>query len=49
MKVEDIPYTINGKKIEIAIKNIINGDNVSNLEAISNPDCLSEYKLKFNV
>ena len=49
MKVKDIPYTINGKKIEIAIKNIINGDNVSNLEAISNPDCLSEYKLKFNV
>ena len=49
MKVKDIPYTINGKKIEIAIKNIINGDNVSNLEAISNPDCLNEYKLKFNV
>ena len=48
-KVNDIPYTINGKKIEIAVRNIVNGNEILNLDAISNPECLNEYKVSFNV
>ena len=40
----DIPYTINGKKVEIAVKKIIAGEEVSNRDALSNPDSLDLYK-----
>ena len=46
IQVSDIPYTINGKKVEIAVKNIIQNMEVSNKESLVNPDCLEEYKLK---
>ena len=46
IKVKDIPYTINGKKIEIAVKRIINNEDVTNMQSISNPECLKEYKIK---
>ena len=42
--VEDIPYTINGKKVEIAVKNIIEGKNVTNIDALSNPESLNYFK-----
>ena len=45
-EVKDIPYTINGKKIEIAVKKTINKEEITNLESISNAECLSEYLLK---
>ena len=41
--VPDIPYTINGKKVEIAVKNIIHGDEVLNRDALANPESLSFY------
>ena len=40
----DIPYTINGKKVEIAVKKIIAGEEVSNRDALANPDSLDLYK-----
>ncbi len=40
----DIPYTINGKKVEIAVKKIISGKDVSNRDALSNPESLVYYK-----
>lgn len=40
----DIPYTINGKKVEIAVKKIINGKDISNRDALSNPKSLDYYK-----
>ena len=46
IQVEDIPYTINGKKIEISIKRIINGEKDINIESVSNPECLEEYREK---
>ena len=44
IQVRDIPYTLNGKKIEIAVKQIVNGEKVTNIESISNPECLKEYE-----
>ncbi len=44
LKVSDIPRTKNGKIVELAVKNIIEGNNIKNIEAISNPEILDEYK-----
>ena len=44
IKVDGIPYTINGKKVEIAVKNVIEGKSVTNKEALSNPEILDQYK-----
>ena len=46
LQVNDIPYTINGKKVEVAIKKIIHSQVVDNKDSLSNPECLDEYKLK---
>jgi len=43
-EVKDIPKTKSGKIVELSIKNIINGHNITNKNAISNPDCLKEYE-----
>jgi acetoacetyl-CoA synthetase len=40
----DIPYTINGKKVEIAVKKIIGGKEVQNQAALANPEALEYYK-----
>jgi len=42
--VPDIPYTLNMKKVEIAVKKIIHGINVTNQDALSNPDSLKFYE-----
>jgi acetoacetyl-CoA synthetase len=41
--VNDIPYTINGKKVELAVKNIINGKEVKNKNVLRNPESLDLY------
>jgi len=41
--VPDIPYTINGKKVEVAVKKIIHGLEVKNKDALTNPECLNFY------
>ncbi len=41
--VKDIPYTRSGKKVELAISNILHGKSVPNSEAIANPESLQEY------
>ena len=43
-QVEDIPYTISGKKVELAVKKIIEGDSVVNQDALSNPESLDLYR-----
>ncbi len=43
MAVPDIPYTINGKKVEIAVKKIIHGLEVKNKDALANPECLDAF------
>ncbi|QCO33909.1 acetoacetate--CoA ligase [Leptospira interrogans] len=44
LEVADIPYTINMKKVEIAVKKTIQGEPVINKEALSNPESLEYYK-----
>jgi len=40
----EIPKTKSGKIVEIAVKKIINGETINNLEAIANPETLDFYK-----
>ena len=42
-EVPEIPYTINGKKVEIAVKKIIHGQKVKNRDALANPESLEFY------
>jgi acetoacetyl-CoA synthetase len=44
IKVPEIPRTKSGKIVELAVKKIINGEEINNKEAISNPDCLNYFK-----
>jgi acetoacetyl-CoA synthetase len=43
LEVKAIPYTFSGKKMEIIVSRIVNGRDITNIEAVSNPDCLDEY------
>jgi acetoacetyl-CoA synthetase len=42
--VTDIPYTINMKKVELAVRNVIHGKPVLNKDALANPEVLDLYK-----
>jgi acetoacetyl-CoA synthetase len=42
--VPDIPYTLNMKKVESAVTNIVNGRPVLNRDALKNPECLDHYE-----
>ena len=42
--VEDIPYTISGKKVELAVKNVPHGEKVTNKDALANPEALEYFK-----
>ena len=44
IKVSDIPRTKNGKIVELAVKNIIEGNTIKNKEALANPQVLEQYK-----
>jgi acetoacetyl-CoA synthetase len=44
LQIKDIPYTISGKKVELAVKKIIEGKNVVNQDALGNPESLELYK-----
>jgi acetoacetyl-CoA synthetase len=43
LTVEDIPYTISGKKVELAVRNVIHGLEVKNKDALANPEALDNY------
>lgn len=42
--VKDIPYTINMKKVELAVRNVIHGRPVLNRDALANPESLDQYE-----
>ena len=44
LPITDIPYTINGKKVEVAVKKILIGEEVKNKNALANPECLELFR-----
>jgi len=44
LETPDIPYTLNMKKVESAVTNIVNGRAVSNKDALMNPGSLDYYE-----
>ncbi|MFH1756451.1 MAG: acetoacetate--CoA ligase, partial [Pseudomonadota bacterium] len=44
MEVPDIPYTLNMKKVESAVTNILNSKPVLNRDALKNPEALDYYE-----
>ncbi|EIW76117.1 acetoacetyl-CoA synthetase [Coniophora puteana RWD-64-598 SS2] len=45
IQVDDIPYTLNGKRVEVPVKKIINGAPISSVNpaTLRNPECLVAY------
>jgi len=41
--VADIPYTLNMKKVELAVRKVIHGQTVSNKDALRNPESLDAF------
>jgi len=44
VQVADIPRTRSGKIVELAVRNVVHGRPVKNLEALANPEALAHYK-----
>ncbi|MEJ2109932.1 MAG: acetoacetate--CoA ligase, partial [Acidobacteriota bacterium] len=44
IQVADIPRTISGKIVELAVRNVIHGRTVANTEALANPEALELYR-----
>jgi len=44
IQVQDIPRTISGKKVELAVTRILHQENVDNRDALANPDSLEQFK-----
>jgi len=49
LETPDIPYTINGKKVEVAVKEILQGREVLNRDALVNPEALDFFKRLGNI
>ena len=44
IEVNDIPRTKNNKIVELAVKNAVEGNKIKNIQALSNPEALVDYK-----
>jgi acetoacetyl-CoA synthetase len=44
IEVEDIPRTLNGKKVEIAVTKLIHDEKVENKDVLANPESLQQFK-----
>jgi len=42
--IADIPYTISGKKVELAVRKVIHNEEVKNRDALANPESLDLYR-----
>ena len=43
LPVKDVPVTLNGKKVEIAVRNVVENKPVTNREALLNPEALDQF------
>jgi acetoacetyl-CoA synthetase len=44
VQVTDIPRTKSGKMVELAVRNVVHGEPVKNLEALANPEALEQFR-----
>jgi len=44
LSVSDIPRTKSGKIVELAVRQVVHGEQVKNLEALANPEALEQFK-----
>jgi acetoacetyl-CoA synthetase len=44
VQVADIPRTKSGKIVELAVRNVVHGHPVKNLDALANPEALELYR-----
>ena len=44
IQVTDIPRTKSGKIVELAVRNVVHGRDVRNIEALANPEALEQYR-----
>jgi acetoacetyl-CoA synthetase len=44
VQVTDLPRTKNGKIVELAVRDVVHGRDVRNLEALANPESLAQYR-----
>jgi acetoacetyl-CoA synthetase len=44
IQVKDVPHTLNGKKVELAVTHIIHGRDATNREALANPESLEQFR-----
>lgn len=42
--VSDIPRTISGKVVELAVRNVVHGERVKNTDALANPEALEQFR-----
>jgi acetoacetyl-CoA synthetase len=43
IQVQDIPRTISGKIVELAVRNVVHGRPVKNIDALANPQALEQF------
>src|SRR5205823_447944 len=44
LQVTDIPRTKSGKIVELAVRNVVHGVEVKNIEALANPEALAQFR-----
>ena len=44
VQVADIPRTISGKIVELAVRNVVHGRAVKNTDALANPEALAHFR-----
>ncbi|HEY6907202.1 MAG TPA: acetoacetate--CoA ligase, partial [Ignavibacteriaceae bacterium] len=44
IQINDVPRTISGKKVELAVTRIIHKEKVDNMDALANPDSLDQFR-----
>jgi acetoacetyl-CoA synthetase len=44
VQVDDIPRTLSGKLVELAVRNVVHGLPVKNTDALANPEALAQFR-----
>jgi acetoacetyl-CoA synthetase len=44
LAVDDLPRTINGKLVELAVRDVVHGRTPENLDALANPESLAHFR-----